>query len=84
MKTVVNSFDVRSVILDARTQRPVDRPRLIMLNQTVKDLLRCNALVSVDRDGRVANGERVEDVGFFARNASGQLYGLLIVRDWNI
>jgi len=55
-----------------------------MLNQTVKDLLRCNALVSVDRDGRVANGERVEDVGFFARNASGQLYGLLIVRDWNI
>jgi hypothetical protein len=36
--------------------RPIHSPRLVMLDQSVKNLLRRQAFVSVDRDGRVADG----------------------------
>src|SRR5215472_6568961 len=49
-----------------------------MLHDQFENLLRRQALVSVDRDGHVADGERVADVGVFTGDAGGQLYGVLI------
>ena len=44
-----------------------------MLYEQVKNLLRCQTLMPVDRDGRGADGKRLADVGFFAPGADGDL-----------
>jgi len=44
-----------------------------MLHEEIENLLRCQALMPEDHDRRVADGERVADVGLFTRDAGGQL-----------
>src|SRR5690349_6598114 len=42
----------------AAVEGAVHTPFVVMLDQPVKSLLRCQALVNIDCDGRVADGQR--------------------------
>jgi|SRR5215813_5098996 len=66
------------------TARQVHSPRLVMIDQTIKNLHRRQALVYVDRGGHAAFAERGADVSFFARNAAGQRYGVQIRRNGDV
>jgi hypothetical protein len=59
-----------------RCARRAPFPRHIMLEQPVKNLLRRQVLVSVERDGRVGGAESFADVYLSFRNADRQLYVL--------
>src|SRR5262249_19615545 len=63
------------------TARPVHCPRLVMLDQSIENLHRRQALMAVDCDEHVADGQRLAAVGFFSHDASGQLDGVQIGRD---
>ena len=62
------------------TAGPVHCPRLVMLDQVVKNLLRRQALVNVDHGGHVAEVERLTDVCLFVRDADGPCHSLRAVR----
>jgi len=49
-----------------------------------EDLLRRQAVVSVDDDGRVADAESFAKVVVFARDALRELYNVLVVGHWDI
>jgi hypothetical protein len=55
-----------------------ERAFRVMRDQTIERLFRRQAFVSVNRDGRVADGESFADVGFWPRSAYRRLYGVLI------
>src|SRR5262245_20549914 len=56
-------------LLVAAVERAVHTPFVVMLDQPVKSLLRCQALVNIDCDGRVADGQRRAVVCFFVGDA---------------
>jgi len=49
-----------------------------------EDLLRRQAVVSVDDDGRFADAESFAKVVVFARDALRELYNVLVVGHWDI
>src|SRR5262249_50200865 len=49
-----------------------------------EDLLRRQAVVSVDGDGRVADAESFAEVVVFARDVLRELYDVLVVGHWDI
>ena len=64
--------------------RLVYSPRLVMDDYAGEDLLRRQAVVSVDDDGRVADAESFAEVVVFARDVLRELYDVLVVGHWDI
>jgi hypothetical protein len=55
---------------------PVHSPRLVMSDHAVKNLLRRQAFVLVDRDGRVADGDPRANVCLPVCDADRELHGV--------
>src|SRR5215470_12792221 len=66
------------------TARLVYSPRLVMDDYAGEDLLRRQAVVSVDDDGRVADAESFAEVVIFVRDALRELYDVYVVGHWDI
>src|SRR5215470_13210194 len=64
--------------------RLVYSPRLVMDDYAGEDLLRRQAVVSVDVDGRVADAESFAEVVIFVRDALRELYDVCVVGHWDI
>jgi hypothetical protein len=62
------------------TARAAHTPRLVMLNQEVENLLRRQALMPEDGDGRVVDAECVADVRLSVRDADRACHSLRAVR----